>query len=77
MPQYRLEVSGQAVATLSGRTYYLGEHNSPEKRGQTTAPEPKKQQQPVDLTIVRATAESLSPTVVATVRVQVAAGARP
>ena len=75
MPQYRLEVSGQAVAKLSGRTYYLGEHNSPEKRGQTTAPKPKKQQ-PVDLAIVRATAESLSPTVVATVRVQVAAGVR-
>jgi hypothetical protein len=76
MPLYLLEVSGQGVATLSDRTYYLGEHNSPEKRGQTTAPEPKKQQ-PVDLTIVRATAESLSPTVVTTVRVQVAAGARP
>lgn len=46
------------------------------KRGQTTAPEPKKQQ-PVDLAIVRATAEYLSPTVVAMIRVQVATGARP
>ncbi len=32
MPDYRYHVSGQGVVELSGKTYYLGPHDSPESR---------------------------------------------
>ena len=32
MPAYRFHVSGQAVVTLAGKDFCLGQHDSPESR---------------------------------------------
>lgn len=37
MPDYRYHVSGQAVVAISGKTYYLGPHNTPESRAKYLA----------------------------------------